>query len=88
MRKVKVTVKGRPGDYWRYTLSQWLLEIRDILESEYSVEVVVDEEDADVDEPVILVDGEVALVGVPGEEGYLIEVLKRVLDEKLGRSSS
>ena len=76
MLTVKLRVLGRPGSHARWTLASWLRELRDFLRDELGVEV---EEDVDVDTPVLCVDDEVLLVGVPGEEGYLIEALRRAL---------
>ncbi len=84
MRKFKIRVQGRRGDYWRYTVSSWLREVKDILEQEYHVLLEVIEEDVDLELPRVLVEDELVLEGVPGEEGYLIEVLKKVFDKLAG----
>ncbi len=81
MRKLRIRVQGRRGDYWRYTVSSWVREVKDILEQEYHVSLEVIEEDADLELPRVLVEDEIVLEGVPGEEGYLIEALKKVLDK-------
>ncbi len=83
MAKLRVRVQGRSSDYWRYTLSSWLREIKEILEQEYNVSLEIVEEDVDIGVPRILVEDEIVLEGVPGEEGYLIETLKKALDEVL-----
>ncbi len=81
MTKLRVRVQGRSGDYWRYTLSSWLREVKELLEQEYNVSIEIVEEDVDIGVPRILVENEIILEGVPGEEGYLIEALKKILDE-------
>ena len=75
---VVVVVRGR-SNYWRHTLYLWLLEIKDILESEIneSLEIVV--LDGSSEDPELIVDGEFIGKGVPGEEGYLIEILKKAI---------
>ena len=84
MRRFKIRVQGRRGDYWRYTVSSWLREVKDILEQEYHVLLEIIEEDVDLELPRILVEDELVLEGVPGEEGYLIEALKKALDRLAG----
>jgi len=84
LKKLKVRVQGRRGDYWRYTVSSWLREVKDILEKEYHVILEIVEEDVDLELPRILVGEHLVLEGVPGEEGYLIEALKKALDDILG----
>ncbi len=83
MARLRVRVQGRSSDYWRYTLSSWLREVKEILEQEYNVSLEIVEEDVDIDTPRILVENEIVLEGVPGEEGYLIEALKKALNEAL-----
>lgn len=84
LRRFKIRVQGKRGDYWRYTVSSWLKEIKDILEQEYHILLEVIEEDADLELPRIFVENELVLEGVPGEEGYLLEALKRVFDKLIG----
>ncbi len=86
MKKLRVRVQGKRGDYWRYTVSSWLKEVKDILEQEYSILLEIVEEDVDLELPRILVEDKLILEGVPGEEGYLIEVLKKALDKLAGSS--
>lgn len=78
--KIVVEVVGKPN-YLRWTLEQWVLEVKDIIESEYDVELVVKTVDADNSMPVLRVSGDDTVIGLPGEEGYLIEVLKKKLEE-------
>ena len=83
---MRLRLRCRRGNYWCATLREWLEEVKDILESEYNVRIVVEVEEADIEEPVILDEGgREVLRGVPGEPGYLIEQLKLYLDERLGR---
>ena len=77
MSTVKLRVLGRRGSYSRKTLATWLHELREFLQGELGVEVEVVEEDLDVDVPVLYVDDQVLLIGLPGEEGYLIEALRK-----------
>lgn len=79
MSTVKLTVIGRRGDRLRHTLAGWLQELKDFLLEELGVEVEVVEEDVDVETPALLVDGELLFIGMPSEEGYLIEALKKAL---------
>jgi len=84
VRVVNVVIKGREGDYWAWTLHQWVLEIKPVIEYEYGVQLSVDFINEDLEVPTIYVDGNAVCEGVPGEEGYLIEVLKSFLDRYLG----
>lgn len=85
--RVTIRVAGRKGDYWKYTITSWLHEIKDILEQEYGIRIRVIEEDEDRDLPAIYIEDQEVGEGVPGEEGYLIEVLKKALDRIVGRRS-
>lgn len=78
--EVIIRVAGRKGDYWRYTIVSWLYEVKDILEQEYGIRIRIIEEDEDRDLPAIYIGDQEIGEGVPGEEGYLIEILKKVLD--------
>ncbi len=71
-------------DYAGYTLRAWLSEALETLLQEYCVEPVVDSAKQCIDdyEASLIIDGEPVLLGLPGEEGYLIEVLKTVLEAK------
>ena len=79
MRRVTLRVLGRRGSYLKYTLIMWLHEVKELIEDDLGVELEVVDEEGDFDAPILCVDEEVALVGLPGEEGYLIEALKRAL---------
>ncbi len=82
-REITVSVRGR-RDYNRWTLYQWVLEVKDLLEDEYGVRIVVEEIDSDDELPVLSIDGDDVWIGLPGEEGYLIEIIKRYFEDKLG----
>ena len=62
--------------------------MRELLEGEYGVGIRVREEDEDCELPRVYVGGELAFEGVPGEEGYLIELLKLAVEERLGLRGS
>lgn len=81
--RVKFIVRGKPS-YLRWTLEQWFREVSDIIKGEYGIEIDVDIMDSDEDPPVIVFNSEVIFEGLPGEEGYLIEIIKSTLERKLG----
>jgi hypothetical protein len=68
--------------YLGYTVYEWLREVRDILEREHCVRLVVVKTPMGCGEgdPVVVVEGVHAIEGLPGEEGYLIEAVKIALD--------
>ncbi|MEM1698163.1 MAG: hypothetical protein QXG48_05860 [Thermofilaceae archaeon] len=74
-RVVKVEVAGRGGDYHVRTLLSWLHELREFLEEELGARLVVSHREEDVDYPLLYVDGKLVFEGLPGEEGYLIELI-------------
>lgn len=82
---MRIVVKGKPN-YWRFTLYSWLLEVRDILSLEIGEPVEVLLVDGESDEPELYIDGLLVCVGVPGEEGYLIEVVKKAVASLRGFS--
>ena len=75
---LRITVRGRPN-YWRYTLYNWLLEIKDILQYELGESIEVDIEDCENEDPELYIEGFYIGSGIPGEEGYLIEIIKKAL---------
>ncbi|MCD6301241.1 MAG: hypothetical protein J7L82_04140, partial [Staphylothermus sp.] len=81
-RVVRLRVLGRPS-YEKWTLHQWVLEVKDILEEVYNVKIEIEEIDTIDEEPTLVVEDKVVLVGLPGEEGYLIEILKYNFDKLL-----
>jgi len=82
---VRVVVRGRPS-YLRWTLERWFEEIRDIVEGEYGVRLHVDIVDSEEEYPLIEANGKIYFEGLPGEEGYLIEIVKRIIEDFLSRS--
>ena len=83
--EVTIRVRGKRGDYWRFTITSWLYEIKDILEQEYNIKIRIVEEDEYRNLPAILVGDVEVGEGVPDEEGYLIEILKKALDRIISR---
>ncbi len=81
VKRVEVIVKGKPS-YERWSIYQWILEYRDILENEYNVSINVSIRDGDEEYPVIIVDDQV-IHKPPFEEGYIVEALKKILDKYL-----
>jgi hypothetical protein len=70
-------------DYYGYTLESWIRDYLWLIEREVCDRVQVSSEKlpgglcSRSEHPVYLeVDGEIVVEGLPGEEGYLIEVLK------------
>ncbi len=82
MKEIVVVVRGR-DNYLRWTLVQWFYEVRDIVEGEYGVRLRLRVVDSDEEIPVIVHGGRVVFEGLPGEEGYFIEILKRIVEEEL-----
>jgi len=79
---IKLKVLGRPS-YNKWTLHQWVLEIKDILENEYGVHLEIEVVDTIDEEPILMIEDDIVLEGLPGEEGYLIEIIKHNLDKLL-----
>ncbi|RLE88192.1 MAG: hypothetical protein DRJ96_01380 [Thermoprotei archaeon] len=73
---VVVEVRGRRGDYHVMTLLKWLGELREFLEEELGRELEVRFREEDVDYPLLIVNGKLVFEGLPGEEGYLIELIR------------
>ena len=81
-RVIKLKILGRPS-YNKWTLHQWVLEIKDILENEYGVHLEIEVVDTIDEEPILMIEDDIVLEGLPGEEGYLIEIIKHNLDKLL-----
>ncbi len=81
--EVKFEIWGRPS-YLRRTLELWFKEVRDIVEEEYGIKLVFTVKNTSDEYPKIVFNGEVVFEGLPGEEGYLIELLKSVIERKVG----
>jgi hypothetical protein len=76
---VKITIRGRPN-YWRFTVYSWLLEVKDILSQEIGEDVEVEVLDGESELPELYINEHLIGSGVPGEEGYLIEVIKKAVE--------
>ena len=81
-RVIKLKILGRPS-YNKWTLHQWVLEIKDILENEYNIHLEIEVVDTIDEEPILMIEDDIVLEGLPGEEGYLIEIIKHNLDKLL-----
>jgi len=79
---VRVEVRGRRGDYHVRTLLAWLSELREFLEGELGEPVEVGFAEEESEYPLLYVDGELVFEGLPGEEGYLIEVIRSARDAR------
>ncbi len=79
---IKIKVLGKPS-YNKWTLHQWVLEIKDILENEYGIRLEIEVVDTIDEEPILMIEDDIVLEGLPGEEGYLIEIIKHNLDKLL-----
>lgn len=77
---VKITVKGK-DNYDRFTVYSWVLEVKGIIEYETGKFVEVEVIDGDSDEPELYVNDYYVGKGIPGEEGYLIEIIKKALKQ-------
>lgn len=75
---MKITIRGKPN-YWRFTVYSWLLEVKDILSQEIGEDVEVEVLDGESDLPELYINEHLIGSGVPGEEGYLIEVIKKAV---------
>lgn len=81
---VVVEVRGRRGDYHVSTLLRWLEELREFLEEELGRKLEVRFREEEADYPALLVGGELVFEGLPGEEGYLIELIKSSAERRSG----
>ncbi|MCE4612211.1 MAG: hypothetical protein F7C07_00035 [Desulfurococcales archaeon] len=81
---VKLVVTGCE-EYLVNTLYWWLLEIEDLIEEECGIDIVPEkamESECTRPYPVRLyANEELVMEGLPGEEGYLIEALKKLIKE-------
>jgi len=78
-RPVVIEVRGRRGSYYVATLLKWLEELREFLEYELGCEVKVRFEEEETPYPLLIVNGKLVFEGLPGEEGYLIELIRSSL---------
>ena len=79
---VRIVVRGRGGDYHVRTLLAWLSELREFLEGELGEPVEVEFAEEESEYPLLYVDGELVFEGLPGEEGYLIEIIRSARDAR------
>jgi len=82
-RILLITVAGRGEDYWKYTLTLWCYEVKELIEQEYNVKVCILTREEDSTLPRVYVNNVFVFEGVPGEEGYLIELLKGTIERIL-----
>jgi len=75
-RRVTVTVAGRRGDYHVWTLATWCYELKEFLEEDLGVKLAVEVMEEDSELPRLYIDNTLVFEGLPGEEGYLIEIIK------------
>lgn len=84
---VLVEVRGRGLDHHVRTLLAWLRELREFLEGELEEPLELSFREEDVEHPILYVNGREAFRGLPGEEGYLIELVlsaaRRSTDEEV-----
>ena len=62
---------------------QWFMEIKDIVENEYGIRLELKVLNSDEDYPVIMHGDRIIFEGLPGEEGYFIEILKKIVEKEL-----
>jgi len=78
-RKIKIVISGKPS-YERWTIYQWLMECKGIVEKEYDIDIEVLVRESDETYPSIVVNDKV-IIYPPFEEGYLIEYLKKAIEQ-------
>lgn len=82
MRTITISIRGK-DNYLRWTLIQWFYEVKDIIENEYGLKLELKVVDSMDEYPVIMYGDKIVFEGLPGEEGYFIEILKRIVEEEL-----
>jgi len=85
--RIYIKIKG-DGGYWHQTVRDWILYIKDLLEEEYGIEVSLIEDESGDDMPEVYINEKFVFKGVPGEEGYLLELLKKELDNMFDQEES
>jgi len=78
-----MAVRGAKSSYYVRTIIDWLYEIKDIIEDEYSAKVVIHYVEEPSEIPEVYVCGEFAFSGLPDNEGGLIEIIKSVVERKI-----
>ena len=79
LHMVRVEVRGKGDDYRVKTL---LSELKEFLEGELRERVEVGFVEVDSKCPLLYVDGELVFEGLPGEEGYLFEIIRSARDAR------
>lgn len=72
-------IRGRPS-YIRWTLFQWISGFRDILVSEYGLEIDVVMVDGYEENPLMVINS-VVIDRYVFDEGYVFEIIKKALDK-------
>ena len=83
MLSIEILVKGAKNSYYVRTIIDWLYEIKDIIEDEYSTRVEIRHAEGSSEIPEVLVCGEFAFSGLPDNEGELIEIIKSIVERKI-----
>lgn len=78
-REISIFIKGKPS-YEKWSIYQWILESTEILEREYCVVINIYIVDSLDETPVVVVE-DIVIDNIPFDEGYIIEILKKVLDK-------
>ena len=78
-----IAVRGAKSSYYVRTIIDWLYEIKDIIEDEYSAKVKIRHVEEPSEIPEVYVCGEFAFSGLPDNEGGLIEIIKSVVERKI-----
>lgn len=82
MEIIEIAVKGVKKSHYVKTIIDWIKEIKDFLEEEFSQPIKIKIiEDNDVI-PTVYVNGKFAFYGLLDNEGELIEIVKSILEEK------
>lgn len=82
MKTITISIRGK-DNYLRWTLIQWFYEVKDVIENEYGLKLELKVVDSIEEYPVIMHGDKIVFEGLPGEEGYFIEILKRIVEEEL-----
>lgn len=75
----RLIIRGKKN-YWRYTIAMWCYEIKELVEEELGENVEIIVEDSENELPQVYLNDVFVLEGVPKEEGYLLELIKKVID--------
>lgn len=81
--EIVIIIKGRPS-YERWTIYQWILEYKDLLEEKYGVKFRIVVKDDNNKYPQLIINKHV-IDEPPFEEGYLLEVIESLLNQVLVR---